>query len=312
MKTSMVVSHNQQYWRPEEKKMDGSVNFKEAWDFPVETYNLWAVSELSNQPDIEVPQNMSRAIVRPDTGQVLGIHGSTYEIVKHDTVVNSIVDAVNDAELSKDIEVKVDVIDGGKKMQGSILFNDLVVEPDVGDYVKFQVLFYNSYDGSWSFQQAARGFRLWCKNGCADIDSIANTVSKHTKGISVAASAAKIKAGAETFFKKKDLWQAWMKVAVTDQMAESFFLNSLCLRKNATSTDEYNKKRLKDLMGLWHSDKAKLGANKWALYNAMTYWASHTEANKSPENTSKDRNALISKLVNRPNWMNEKPIPITQ
>lgn len=292
--------------------MDGSVNFKEAWDFPVETYNLWAVSERSDLPDIEVPTNMSRAIVRPDTGQVMGIHGSTYEVVTHDTVVNSIVDAVTEAELSKDINVNVDIIDGGRKMKGSILFNDLVVEPDVGDYVKFQVLFYNSYDGSWAFQQAARGFRLFCKNGCADIDTLADTVSKHTKGISVKASASKIKSGAEAFFKKQEMWQDWMKVNVSDELAEAFFLHALCRRKNSTSVDEYNKKRLKDLMALWHADKKKLGANKWALYNALTYWASHTEGTKTPENTSKDRNTMISRIINRPDWLEvKKPHLIT-
>ncbi len=289
--------------------MDGNINIlKNEWDFPVDTYNLWAVSETENKPDVEVPPQMSRAIVRTDTNKVLGVHGSKYTAIKHDDVVNSILDAVADAKVSKDMDCKIDVLEDGAKMRGSILFNDLVIEPDVGDYVRFQVLFYNSYDGSWSFQQSARGFRLWCKNGCADTDTIAETISKHTKGISVEASASKITAGVDAFFKKKEIWQEWMKTPVSRQMAEEFFKATLCNIKSKTSTIRWNESRLNTLMRLWDDDSNKLGKNKWALYNAMTYWASHTEDTLKPHNTSKARDSMISEVLTKPSWENTKLI----
>lgn len=289
--------------------MDGSLNIlKDEWDFPVETYNLWAVSELENVTDVEVPQNMARAIVRTDTNKVLGVHGSKYTAIKHDDVVNSVLDAVADANLSKDIDYNIEVIEDGAKLRGSILFNDLVIEPDVGDYVKFQVLFYNSYDGSWSFQQSARGYRLWCKNGCADIDTIASTVSKHTKGISVEGSASKITAGLDAFFKKKDIWQEWMKTPVSRQMAEDFFKQTLCNIKSKTSTMRWNESRLNTLMRLWDDDSNKLGKNKWALYNAMTYWSSHTDDTLKPHITSKARDGMVSDVLSKSDWERTKLI----
>ena len=63
-------------------------------------------------------------------------------------------------------------------MRGRFLFNDLVIEPDVGDVIKHEILFYNSYDGSWAFQQTSRGHRLWCKNGCTNAMTVANTWAK--------------------------------------------------------------------------------------------------------------------------------------
>ena len=289
--------------------MDGSVKIlKDEWDFPVDTFNLEAVSKTGNGANIEVPPKMSRAIVRTDTNKVLGIHGSKYTAIKHDDVVNSVMDAVADANISKDMDCKIEVLEDGAKLRGSIMFNDLVIEPDVGDYVKFQVLFFNSYDGSWSFQQSARGFRVCCKNGCADTDTIAQTIAKHTKGISVEGSAAKITAGAKAFFEKKDIWQEWMRTPVSRKMAEDFFKATLCNIKSKTSTIRWNESRLNKLMRLWDEDSNKLGNNKWALYNAMTYWASHTDDTLKPHNTSKERDVMISDVLRKQDWEQTKLI----
>ena len=268
-------------------------DFDQQWAFPVELYNLWAVPEVEGGTDIEVPPLMRKAVVRTDTSEVLGTVGSKYKIVKHDDVVNSVMDAVSQANISKDCTFNVKVIDNGAKLRGTILFNDLVIEPDVGDYVKFQVQFYNSYDGSWSFQQSAMGHRLFCKNGCADLDTVATTISKHTSGVSVKGSASKIERGLESFFTKRARWQEWMRTPVSNETAENFFRFALCKLKGNTSKDRFNEKRLNDLMGLWHTDAGKLGRNKWALYNAMTYWASHTGMTKAPEVVGRDRERQV-------------------
>jgi hypothetical protein len=100
-------------------------------------------------------------IVRLDTGASMGLHKSRYKIVTHDDVVNSVLDGVKAADLSDDYEVKVDVFENGRKLRGEILFNNLTVEPEVGDYVKYRATFSNSYDASWPFAQAASGFSVW-------------------------------------------------------------------------------------------------------------------------------------------------------
>ena len=85
------------------------------WEFPVEPQPIF--DRLGN----EIAG--SQAVVRTDSNEVLGVHGSRYRILSHDDVVNSTLDAVKEADLSKDYEVKVHVIDGGRKMRGEILFN---------------------------------------------------------------------------------------------------------------------------------------------------------------------------------------------
>ena len=271
------------------------------WSFPVETYDLWAFNR-SGMPEAEVPKSMARAIVRTDTNQVLGVHGSKYKAIKHDDVVNSVLDAVKQSSVSNDYETKIEIFDNGAKLRGTIDFNDLTIEPQVGDYVTFRVLFYNSYDSSWAFQQSAVGLRRWCMNGCTHADTVANTWAKHTTNVNVEGSSSKIKAGLESFLQTPDIYKSWMSTHVDDEMAEMFFKHSMCRVPNKTSTFKWNERMLDALMSCWYSDKSKLGSNKWALYNACTYWASHTSESRSPANTQRLRDNQLAKVFKKANW----------
>ena len=265
------------------------------WEFPVESQPVF--DQLGN------PIQGSQAVVRTDTNEVLGVHGSRYQIVSHDTVVNSIMDAVNEADISRDFELKTSIIDGGRKMRGEILFRDLTVEPQVGDFVQFRVSFFNSYDGMWSFSQAADGLRLWCLNGCTTPMGTARSVFKHTQSINVEGSASKITNGLEFFMNSKETWQEWMSVHVSDMTVEAFFkatvAKSASRQQLVTKTNE---KQLENLLGIWSNEKRQLGGNKWALYNALTYWSSHTSDLKNPEVARRNREDAIAKAMNHKRW----------
>lgn len=268
------------------------------WEFPISTVSLQTDSGIA------VPEDKARAIIRTDTNQILGVHGKKYNALTHSEVVNKTMQAVTTSGISKEYETKIELFDNGAKMRGSILFNDLVIEPQVGDIIKFQITFYNSYDGSWSFQQQAYGLRLWCLNGCTDKHTVASTIAKHTKNISVTGSSAKIQAGLDTFFQQKAVYLSWMNTHVSDEMAETFFKYKLCRIKTNTSEMKYNHKRLEELMGFWLDEKGTLGRNKWALYNACTYWATHTGKSKSPAATRRNNESLLAKALSNPMWHN--------
>lgn len=278
--------------RPFTESIDSS-----AYDFPVETMDLYASKD--GDPNLHtVPRNMARCIIRTDTNEVLGVHGSKYRPITHCDVVNSIADAVYTSAVTKDYEIKIDVFDNGAKMRGFVNFPDLTIEPAVGDIVHFRVPFYNSYDGSWSFQQSAEGMRLWCLNGCTDPLTVARTVAKHTTNVNVSASASKIHAGLQGFFRNKEVWKSWMTTHVDDDMAEQFFKQKVVRVKNNTSEFKYNFKQLDNLMGCWSENKAHLGSNKWALYNALTYWATHTQGQSStPHVATRLRESIVAKAI---------------
>ena len=244
-----------------------------------------------------------QAVVRTDTDQVLGVHGSRYKIVSHDDVVNSILDGVKSADLSTDYEVSVDVLEDGRKLRGEILFNNLTVEPAVGDYVKFRVSFFNSYDASWSFSQQANGLRLWCLNGCTTPDTVARSRYKHTASINVEGAAAKVINGLEHFKSRKDVWQSWMQTKLEQQQIENFFKKTVCKTfTRQQSVTKTNEKQLENLLSIWSDERSSLGSNKWALYNCLTYWATHTQDLRKPEIAKYNRELQIASAMKSKQW----------
>jgi len=280
--------------------MDGTIIKEDLWHFPVEMCSLHASSIYTD--NLEVPENMARAIVRTDTNQVLGVHGKKYKPITNMTVVNAMVDAVHESGISRDYDLTIDTLDGGAKMRGRFLFNDLVIEPDVGDVIKHEILFYNSYDGSWAFQQTSRGHRLWCKNGCTNAMTVSNTWAKHTTNVNVKGSTAKIVAGLETFMQDKDVYQSWMTTSVDDETAFMFFKMKLCRYPTQDASIKINERRYEQLCRQWHKEKTQLGSNKWALYNACTHWATHTGDTNTPHVASRNRENLLIKALKPANW----------
>jgi len=262
-----------------------------SYDFPVEEQPVFT------QDGNVIPDH--KCIVRTDTGKTLGLHGSRYRMIPHDDVVNSIVDGVKASNLTSDYEVNVDVIEGGRKLRGEIIFPDLVQQPAVGDYVQFRVSFFNSYDGSWSFSQQANGLRLWCLNGCTTADAIAKSRFKHTASVNVDGSAAKIIGGAEHFMGRSKQWQSWMQTRLNNDQVEQFFRSTICKvvtkQQQVTKTNE---KQLENLISGWDREKVDLGWNKWALYNCLTHWATHTNDLKSPQIARYNREIAISNAMN--------------
>lgn len=271
------------------------LDFTNSWEFPVEQQPIY--DELGNI--IAGHQ----AVVRTDTDQVLGVHGSRYKIVTHDDVVNSIIDGVKSADLSDDYEVTVDVLEDGRKLRGEILFNDLTVEPVVGDYVKFRVSFFNSYDASWSFSQQANGLRLWCLNGCTTADTVAKSTYKHTASVNVEGSAAKVINGFRHFTSRKDVWQDWMHTKLEQEQVENFFKKTVCKAfTRQQSVTKTNEKQLENLLGIWNDERSALGSNKWALYNCLTYWATHTKDLRKPEIAKYNRELQIASAMKSKQW----------
>ena len=272
----------------------------EDYNFPVELQPVFTEegNEIQNH----------KCVVRTDTGDTLGLHGNQYRIIPHDDVVNSIIDGVKAANLSTDYEVKVDVIDNGRKIRGEIVFGDIIQQPSVGDIIKYRISFFNSYDGSWAFAQKANALRLWCLNGCTTPDLIASSRFKHTASVDVIGSADKVISGADHFMNRAEEWQSWMKSQLNDDQAENFFRSTLCkVTTKQKQVEKTNERQLENLISGWQTEAATLGRNKWALYNCLTSWATHTNDLRAPQVARYNREAAISNAMRHNLWtsMNE-------
>jgi hypothetical protein len=263
------------------------------WNFPVEEHPL-----LVNDKVVEG----WKALVNGNTGNPLFVHRNSYHVLKNDDVVNATYDAVKASNLSSDFDFKVTSLEDGRKLKVEVLFNDVVSEPSVGDYVKFRVTAFNSYDGAWSYTNQADGLRLFCLNGCTTTNMISRINARHTTNLSIEGTSKHIINGLQVFHDQRDVWQSYIKSPVSFQIAERFFKDKLVQVPTKTSEEKFNSKQLETLLGIYYNEQATLGANKWALYNAMTYWATHTGGTKSPHNLTRQREQAIAFAMNTKAW----------
>ena len=259
------------------------------WDYPVEMQPIFS--------DTGKKIETHRAVVRTDTSEVLGVHGNSYKIITNDDVINSIMDSIKKTGLGTDYKFKAIVTDNGRKMRAEIIYPNEAFEPVVGDIHQFRINVYNSYDGSWAMQQVSDALRLRCLNGQMFPDVISKTWAKHTTNVSIDGSALKIVKGLNTFKNQKEIYQGYMKAKVDRTSVEAFLKMTLCSVKMKSDAKKYNEKRLESLLGLYDTEASNLGSNKWALYNSLTYWATHTGKLKSPENARRIRENEIAKAI---------------
>ena len=286
--------------------MDGIVTHLAPYEFPVEVVPLVAVKEIQDgwkAEEYKVPPSMQKAIVRTDTGAVLGTHGGAYQMIKHSEVVDKMEQAARNSErVTRDFTHTQRVYENGAKLRGTIAFNDLVIEPQVGDYIKFHVDYTNSYDGAWSIMIKAEGYRLWCSNGCASPQALSFDRNKHTSGFSLIGTQAKIDRAINGFFDSEGIWQKYATQTVSQLQAETFLKATICKRSTNTTQVKVNESKLEKLMGLFRVESNKLGSNKWALYNAMTYWSSHAQDANHPHRAEILRHSEVSKAIQTSRW----------
>jgi len=281
--------------------MDGSTIVQDDWRFPVEELPLVAMKNDTKKYFID--KDRYKAIVRTDTNEVLGVHSGKYNMVKHNDIVENIMEGVALADISKDYDHSIKVYENGSKLKGSFVFNDLVQkDPEVNDIIRFKVDYMNSYDGMWSIMINAYGERLWCLNGCTSPESVTREKNKHTAGFNVQASADQIKMALEVFFNDRERWDAWRATKVNNDQVQKVFEKTLAKPTTPTLTNKVNWKQLTRLMDNYRQEVNVLGNSKWAAYNAATDWASHPENVPNPHRVIVRRQDAVQKMLNNKLW----------
>jgi len=243
-----------------------------------------------------------KGLFRKDTGKLLKVHQNSYTLLTNESVINAQYDAIKKANVSQDFDFNVHCLDEGRKLKVEVLFNDVTIEPEVGDYVKFRATAFNSYDGSWAFQNQTDGFRLWCLNGCTSADTIARVWARHTTHLNVTGEAERIAKGLDIFMNQKELWDEYRKTPINLDQAAHFFKTEVVPTKSKVEEGTFNKKQATRVIEQLGAECEALGRNKWALYNCLTHWASHTQESKLPEGVTRDREQAIAKAMRSKAW----------
>jgi phage/plasmid-like protein (TIGR03299 family) len=252
------------------------------------------------------------SIVRSDTDQCLGIHGSGYTPVQNTALINLL------DYLREDIQIEsVLAIRGGRKVfaTASISTEGEVVP---GDRVRRYIHLFNSHDGSSGFGVFFSDVRLACANQLAYLTGRAAGAAttngtglrrKHTSSVTAFAESLPqlINLERRSFAQSLDELRSLSRIKLTPEIArrvlESTFEDKLATPIRDKSTDEKRPRTLADLPEIetirgHYAGSTGLGTQiegvrgtMYALFNAITQYETH-DAGRTKDETERARARL--------------------
>jgi len=125
----------------------------------------------------EIHKTGYKFIVREDTGDVLSCMTDEYQLV-----TNEQLHLAADETLRKcgAVEREVKVLGGGKRTIMRYVIPNVKVKISKDDIVNPEIMFKNSYDGSWEVGVQAGAYRLVCANGMVIGVVLSNKSNKHS------------------------------------------------------------------------------------------------------------------------------------
>lgn len=230
------------------------------------------------------------ALIREDNNTPLSVVGKNYNPVNHP-------DAFKTAEnviMLSDLDIEGITRDVGCSHNGARAYatytlpNHRVNLGRNGDDVALTISARNSFDGSWSFIVEVGGYRFICTNLQVFANNFAIHKSKHTRGLNLQHVADKLSESVKFYDQETELWKEMVDTKIYNSEAMSI-LAHLAKAKTVDShlsnylspdlildePDVVRNKTLKSLYHRWLWNKNSLDSTAWALYNAMTEWATH-------------------------------------
>jgi len=192
----------------------------------------------------------------------------------------------------KNVTREVQLAPNGSKMTIKYTFPDYIVDLGNGDETQFQILFYNSHDGAWSFTVRAGAVRMACLNLQVHVSDICMFKAKHTPSINPDHARRKMVAAIQHFHLEGERWSRWKEQSVTNRQAFETFAAAAGCKIVAASQELSMLELLSDkrvftnrsLMYMWNqyttNEQKVLGSNEWAVYNALTHWSTHAPAGR--------------------------------
>jgi len=198
-----------------------------------------------------------KAIVRVDTGEVLGVVSDKYKLVRHQEVLSSM------EQVFKELAMGEPSISLCKR--GAVMFAKFLTpktwEPKEGDIVRFGLQVFNSYNGSLPVGVILIALRLKCSNGMTVPETMTRFMIKHYDSLSLG----DIRRKSEDVLGKIDVvvkrWGGWSQVKVDEQKVRDFLVSLFGRR----SSEDLYRKYL----------ELKEGDTVWDFYQFLSYWSSN-------------------------------------
>ncbi|BAQ87641.1 phage/plasmid-like protein TIGR03299 (TIGR03299) [uncultured Mediterranean phage uvMED] len=287
--------------------------------FDVEKKQLKYQSEVYNDAETmeEAYTDVNRyALVRKDTGQLLGIHSNDYIIRPYselaEKVNDVIVEAVPDYERFT-IKTEDRVYEGGKKYMRTINFWDDKIDmsnfKDNGMHIEGkqeaiipQLRIYSSMDGRWGQQIMWSSMYVVCLNGMVRPDWSFVVYNKHNSRKDISFSLYDFRMGITAHQELGDDLFKMMQRKVTNNAVTHLFRKTLANKQTKLDIDDNSLLVLKHLDSLWDNYCNKYGSTIFAVYQTATDWATHPITKGAIHNVSRKREKQVAEMMQTNYW----------
>ena len=165
--------------------------------------------------------------------------------------------------------------------------------------LKFRVGISNTFDGNGSVRVFAGAYDQVCENGMC-IGELVKQLARHTAGFTPGKFSQFISTEMELYLIRARDFQRWADTELNPELAENVL--------NAAGLSERRTAAMLDQFAL---ESQSRGASIWALYSALTFYASHNSNRFGVRNsdnvdnagaTLEQREREVSKIITSPAW----------
>ena len=271
-----------------------------ASDFTVAERPLFMVDSRADLV-AEVPE--FKALYRTDTGQVLSVVKNSYRVIQNeevfDAVEQNVVQALGHSRLAN-AKIEDDIAKDGLLSMRSWVFPDIRVRSTTTSKsdIAFRIVAINGFGGI-SVKCFYGGIDFYCLNGMILGENYSTVTFRHAKYIDTSVRFTPIRDSLKLFEKQSKIWLRWQNTEVDHESVISF------LKEIMESDSLLN--ALKDQI---FNEYVHRGQTLWAVYSALTFYASHNEGIFAVSERAKGNEAAVmlrrqnavKRMVDSPQW----------
>ena len=241
-------------------------------------------------------QSSKSVIYRTDTGIELGVHGHGYKPVAPKQMIDVTRNIIERSGLQVEgIQETIRTSHDGSRTFVQYKLPEHTYRTTDGDTASLGLLAVSSFDGTWPFMISAAAIQSACTNLQVFVGGeVAVFKAKHTRNLDIEVGSRVITKALDVFENQRELWDKWSHESLTDSNAFQEIVSALKVESaQKILSDTYwrtgedimrnmprSNPSLEYIYNAWHKYKRRLGANRWALYNAMTDWSTHATAQR--------------------------------
>lgn len=233
-------------------------------------------------------------------GDLISIVRDTYQLVPFVNFFGELEDHISKSDLdTTNMMYSSAVTHGGSRAIREYVFPEHTVNLGGRDDIMLRIVARSSYDESLANSIMVGAFRLLCSNGMIIGEVGYKALGRHTKNYSNHKLMDRLDTVLPVFAGSLEKWLQWKNTRINMDQFDSILSSFPQITKRLSE-------KIQERALIYAHGPEKMGFTLWAVYNAMTYWASHGDIRKSSidnqHSIRMDRSQKVIKAINSKAW----------